>query len=178
MLEADGTIPPSPLQPPAMKMNRLLTAILVSAALAVQAVAAINADELAQFLGVSSWQTAIDLPAGSYTVELYEFANGAVTERLMVSQPEWAERPDAGLTIIAGPREGNYRITIGCANRGTWGAVTKVPLFDTTMSNGLPPKIQDGDYVLFGKPLEGASGLSAQNLQGYARGFLLRIKKI
>src|SRR5213075_3210469 len=82
---------------PAMKMNRILIALLASAALTVQGAAAITADELAQFLGVSSWDTVVDLPAKTYSIELWEFADGAVTERIVVSQPEWAERPEAGL---------------------------------------------------------------------------------
>jgi ankyrin repeat protein len=74
-----------------------------------------------------------------------------------------------------GPMKGNYRVTLGLGNLGTYGMPTKIPLFDVTRTNPIPAKIGEGDFVIFGVPKEPFAG--ANDPGSYSNGFMLRIKK-
>jgi hypothetical protein len=160
-----------------MKLHILLLALSFPGPFLLSSASAITADQLAGFLGVSDWRTVIDLPAEAHTIELWEVRDGEPTERLLVSQPEWTKRPEAGIAVIVGPRDGNYRITISFSSGGTLGVVTKIPLFTQTVSVPLPPKIQEGDFALFGTSRQGAMTQGTDGAKSLAKGFLLRVRK-
>jgi ankyrin repeat protein len=164
-----------------MKLPRLVFACLSSLATLTAGAAAIEADELAQFLGVYSWSTQVSLPPDSFSAEILQIENGAVADRLLMPTAESSHGESGGLRIILGPvfngpMKGNYRVTISVGSRGTLGMPTKVPLFDSARSNPIPNKIGEGDFIFFGVPKEPFAG--ANDLGSYSRGFMLRVKRL
>jgi hypothetical protein len=156
---------------------RFLCSVVAAALLLGRSTSAITAEQLAAFFNVSSWQTVVDLPAETYSIELYEIADGAVTERVAESQPAWTRKPEAGITIMSGLEEGNYKVAIVFSSGGTVRAATKVARLDRTIQPTLPAKVREGDFVLFGKPAEGDAARDFNEVKSYSRGILLRIKK-
>lgn len=160
-----------------MKLVYRCIAFLSLALFSLPGASGITVDELARFLNVSSWKSVIDLPPESYSVELYPIELGEVGERILVSQPETTRHPEAGIMIAVGPQDGNYKIMITFGSAGSLSAVTKVPLFEQTLSQSLPDRLRAGDYVLFGQPRQGAKPADTSTIRGFAKGFLLRIKR-
>lgn len=142
-----------------------------------------SADELAQFLGVNGWKTVVDLPAETFSIEVWEFQDGAVKDRWIISQPDWTRNPEAGISFIAGPHEGKYKLSFASSAGGILSVKTRVPLFDTTFVPSLPEKVQEGDFILIAQPrtpeaAKAEPGLGQNDLRRYAKGFLLRISKL
>ena len=159
-----------------MKIPGFLVPLLTFAVLSAGAARGVTPDELAAYLGISSWHTTVDLPPGSFSVQICEFADGEVKGAELVSLPDLAKHPENGLTILSGSQEGKYRFEL-VGWSGSHGVPTVTPTLARTILPRLPEKIGEGDFVLFGQPLEGKSVPEPNDLRSYSRGFLLRIKK-
>ena len=159
-----------------MKLVKSLLALLVLSLISAGNSPAITADELAAYLGVSSWHTVVDLPPESFAVELYEFVDGHIKDANLITIPEFAKHPETGLTIMVGSRDEKYRFSLMGLN-GTYGVATEEATFAHTIGSGLPAKIKEGDFVLFGEPLGGELFHDSTDLHSFSKGFLLRIKK-
>ncbi len=137
---------------------------------------AITSDELAAFLGVSSWRTKVDLPSNSYLIQIYEFAEGKISDANLIEVTKLAQFSEIAVTIMAGAQDGKYKFMVTGFN-GSYGAPTDKPLLDRTLSSHLPETIHEGDFILFGKPLIGADFHGKDDIRSYSKGFLLRVKK-
>ena len=156
-------------------MESIFRSLLV-AFVVVHSASAITTDQLASFLNISSWQTVIDLPAESYAIEIREVTDGAVGDAILVSEPQWTRKPEKGIAIMAGTHDGKYKLGIVFSSGGSVRAQTKVPTLDHTLGPPLPEKIQQGDFMLFGKPYDASR--NSHDPKTYSRGFVLRIKKV
>ena len=160
-----------------MKTTNLLT-LIASALLSLHSASAITADELSRFLGVASWHTVVSLPAKSFTVQIFEFADGSVsTHPLIGSESEWTKNPEAGATILVGPQDGKYKVMITFPSGDTITVPTQTSVFSNTRSTHLPEQIEEGDFIFFGQPLGGDSHHGSNELRSYSKGFLIRVKK-
>ena len=155
---------------------RSLLILFVNVVICTGGLSAITPDELAAYLDVSSWHTAVDLPPNSYVVELHEFVDGKVRDASIISIPEFAQHPEVGLTIMSGKQDGKYRFVLKGWN-GTYGTATEEVTFSHTIGSALPDKIKEGDFILFGEPLSGGASHASDDIHSFAKGFLLRIKK-
>ena len=158
-----------------MKTTKLLLVLLTVVMASVGVSSAITSEELAVYLGVSSWRTTVDLPKNSYAVELYEFVDGKVKDASIIALPEYDKHPEAGFTIMGGKQDGKYRFVILGWN-GSYGVTTEEGTFATTIGGSLPDKIKFGDFILFGEPLGGSAFHASHDIHSFSKGFLLRIK--
>jgi len=146
--------------------------------LCLQAPAAVTADELAAYFGIDSWHTVVDMPDGKYALEIVEFVDGAVTNRVLSTKKD---RTMAGgtLSVMAGPEGSKYKFAIMFSDGGTFRAVTEADRFTQSSNPGLPTKITEGDFVLIGEPKthESEGRSDPHDLHSYARGYLLRIHR-
>lgn len=149
----------------------LLTILLFS----IGVVSAITSDELAAFLGISSWHTEVDLPSDSYIVQIFGFADGKIAETDLGEMTKTVKSSN-DLAIIAGKQDGTYKFTIINAE-GSYGIPTSEPALDRTLSPHLPEKVKEGDFILFGKPLLGSEFHRDNDIHSYVKDYLLRIKK-
>lgn len=162
-----------------MKAKQLLLTLLLSTLLSIQSASAITADELSRFLGVANWRTVVALPGKSFTVQVFEFANGVVSNHTLIgSEPEWTKNPEAGATILVGPQDGKYKVMVIFPSGDSITAATQTPVFSTTVSSHLPEQIQEGDFIFFGERLAGESYHGSNDVRSYSKGFLVRVKKI
>jgi hypothetical protein len=161
-----------------MNQLRVLLACISSTLLLAGSSRAITTNELAQFLGINGWHTAVDLPAETYAIEIWEFRDGVVKDRWLMSQPDWTRNPEAGISVLAGPHEEKYKLSMTFSAGGTVSVKTRVPLFNTTFVPSLPEKIQEGDFVFLAEPKKADPSLSQNDVRRYSQGFLLRITKI
>jgi hypothetical protein len=161
---------------PSRLIKALMIAVAVSA-ISTQHVSAVTSEELATFLGITSWHAAIDLAPETYTIQLCSFSNGKVDDALITSEPKWTQHPEAGLTIIIGPRDGKYRILVKFPSGDSLGTLSQMSLLDRTLSPCLPTTIKEGDYIIFGKPSESTTKFGPNDLRGFSEGFLVRLRK-
>lgn len=162
-----------------MKTNNLLLTLLLSALLSIQNASAITVDELSRFLGVESWRTVVALPAKSFSVQVFEFANSVVSNHPLIgSEPEWTKNPEAGATILVGPQDGKYKVMITFPSGDTIAVATQTSVFSNTLSSHLPEQVQEGDFIFFGERLGGDSFHGSNDVRSYSKGFLIRVKKI
>ena len=160
-----------------MKHLLLLLTLISSVSFRASTARAITAEELAGFLGISSWRTTVALPRGSFSVALFEINDGAVGKSILELSPEEvAKKPEAGLSVVLGPRDGKYRVQIRLPDGSSSGSPTDIPLFDSSLSSAIPERVEVGDYVFFGKRKKAAPG-GSNDLGSYERGFLLRVEK-
>ena len=138
---------------------------------------AITSDELAAFLGVSAWHTTVDLPSDSYSIQIYEFADGKVSDADLIEVTKLTKPSENAVTIMAGTQDGKYKFVVTGFN-GSYGAPTDKPPLDRTLSSHLPETIHEGDFILFGKPLSGAAFHAQDDIRSYSKGFLLRVKRL
>lgn len=156
-------------------MKPFCIVLLALLALSLKA-GAVTGDELARYLGVSSWTTTVFLEAGSYVVEVYEIKDGKVDRRLLEGMKEWSTKGATGLTVMIGPEGKSYRVVVAYQKGVTVGATSTFETrFGTSMSPSLPEKIREGDYILMGEPKGQNRGIN-NDIADCARGFLLRVK--
>lgn len=139
---------------------------------------AITTEELAQFLGIHGWKTVVDLPAESYSIEIWEFRNGELVDRWIMSNPDMTRNSEAGISVLTGPYEDKYKLSISFSAGGTLGVKTRVPLFATTFAAPFPEKLKEGDFVFLAEPKKTETKLGQNDLKRYAQGFMLRIQKL
>lgn len=159
-----------------MRIIKLLLVLLAVAMVSTGVSSAITPDELAAYLGITSWRTAVELPPNSYTAELYEFVDGKAKDANIIALPEYAKHPEVGFTIMTGSQNGKYRFVVMGWN-GTYGVTTEEGTFGSTIGGSLPDKIKEGDFILFGEPLGGAAFHASDDIHSFSKGFLLRVKK-
>lgn len=159
-----------------MKLPRFILALL-TCWLAGAPVSGLTVEELSSYLGVSSWQTVVDLPGLTYKVQIYEFANGALADHPLIDHEVQALKTvKADLLIVWGPQDDMYKLMIKDGIGATITVRTKTATFGSTASESLP-NIGAGDYVIFGEPLGSAVMPQVRDFRTYSKGFLLRIKK-
>lgn len=158
-------------------MKTVQIALLALMAFTVK-VKAITADELALYLGISSWKTNVFLEAGTYVAEIHEIKDGKVDRMILEGSKEWAVKGAPGLTVIIGREGQNYRVMLGYQGGTT---VNGSSTFDNRSGlwfyASLPEKVRDGDYILMGEPADRMFG-SHEAVLEYKRGFLLRIRLV
>lgn len=151
--------------------------LLVGGGLASSSAYEITAPELASFLGISAWATKVDLPPGTYTLDISPIENGRIQPSLIQGQIDWSQDPDGLFKFIAGPENGNYRISISSKTGGTLGVTTQVPTIKLLYSPALPSTITEGVYVLMGDLQDRDPKLPQNDPSTYKRGFVLKIAK-
>lgn len=158
-------------------MKTVPIALLALLAFTVKA-KAITADDLALYLGVSSWKTSVFLEAGTYVAEIHEIKDGKVDRMILEGSKESAVKGAPGLTIMIGPEGQGYRVVLAYQGGTTMGGSST---FDNRSGlwfyPSLPEKVRDGDYILMGEPTERMFG-SREAVMEYKRGFLLRIRLV
>jgi len=137
----------------------------------------ITAPELASFLGISSWETRVALPPDSYTVDICAIEDGKVGPGLLGDGIDWSKDPDGRLVIMAGPADGNYRLSIANKASGSLGVTTSVPVFEASHSPSLPETVSEGEYILFVDLVDRDTNGAEDSPATYQRGFLLRVTK-
>src|SRR5258707_3911374 len=93
------------------------------------------------------------------------------------SKRAWTKNRGGGFPVRVAPQGGSYKVAIPFSSGGPLRAATKIALFDQTLSPSLPQKIREGDFVLFGKPVEGYASRDLNDVKTYSKGFVLRITK-
>ncbi len=158
-----------------MKISR--SSILASLAFLFCApqVDAITADDLARYLEVSSYTTIVGLSPGSFVAEVYEIKDGEVAGLVVEGDRRWSKKAEPSLTIMTGTEGGKYRIVVAYEDGVTVSAVTTLQKFSHVISPSLPPRIEAGDYILFGKPKD-AAAKRIDAISSYSSGFLLRVR--
>ncbi len=136
---------------------------------------ALTADELASFLGVSSWQTSVQLPRESTRRRSSRSGTGSGIPRGVVLS--WTSNdtanPAAKLLVI-GRKGDNPGFTIS-TNEMTMGFPFSEPIYGATIINKLPATLGLGDHVLAGEPV-GPVTKDRNSVESYKRGHeLLRI---
>ena len=152
---------------------------------------ALTTDQLAQFLNIHSWESEVQLPRNSFTVEVLEFSDGKVGKAVFPAYDDSTDAAKASSATIATPivvmwkPEGKsieLTVTMGSPETGTQ---TRPGLSDacdnfhgpTVFMRG-PQSIKEGDYILGGEPLEhDGTYRGTDNIKDYKRGLLLRIIK-
>lgn len=139
---------------------------------------AVTADDLALYLGISSWKTSVFLEAGTYVPEIYEIRDGKVDRMILEGMKEWAVKGAPGLTIMLGPEGQGYRVVLAYQGGSTVSASSTFEgRFGTAVSPTLPEKIREGEYILIGEP-KGRIARVSEEISDYKRGFLLRIRLV
>lgn len=139
--------------------------------------AEITAPELASFLGISSWQTKVLLPQDSYKLEVCPILQGTLGSDLFSNSVDWSKDKTGEFILISGPKDDAYRITVTSQTNGTYGTVTKIPLFEATYSPALPKTISEGVYILFVDMVDRKPQGAQNDPATYKRGFVLRVTK-
>ena len=160
-----------------MKIHLQPITLILAFAAAIQATLAITTDELASYLGVSSWNTTIDLPPESFIVEIYTIKDGAPNKRLIEGMTEWSKAPEKGITFMIGSVEIGYKVVVKYGGGVTMTAIPPMKNFTHTMSSELPDSIGEGDHVLIGKPYPDYNNSPINPVSGYSEGFLVRVTK-
>lgn len=137
----------------------------------------ITAAELASFLGISSWETKVELPPNSYSIEICPFEDGKIGQGLFRDQVDWSKDPEGKVTIIAGPEGDNYRFTISSKTAGTFGTTPRISRFDMTYTPSLPDTVSEGVFILLAEPRKGDGTAPQNDPASYKRGFVLKITK-
>jgi len=158
-----------------MKHLRSIPLLIAIFAMTLTCSYALTADELARYLGVSSWTTVIDLPPQSFVAEIWSIKDGVPEKQLIEGMAAWNKMPEKGITIMLGSQDNKYKIAIAYGGGVTMTTATSIPSFNSTMGSSLPKTLAEGDYALYGTPKE--KGLKAEDVASYKAGFLLRIKK-
>lgn len=137
----------------------------------------ITAPELASFLGISSWDTKVLLPPNTYSMDICPIQDGKIGDGLFQGQLDLSKDPDGKYTIMAGPNDRFYRLTVSSKRGGSFGVTPSIPRFDRTYSPSLPDTVSEGVYILFvdlvNRDVKGAQNAPAT----YKRGFVLKITK-
>ena len=153
---------------------------------------AVTADELATHLGISSWNTVVDLPLQSYTVELYEFQNGKIGKRLWGDQSWSSESPEGGgrihLSFLVSVETGKLKGTAISALKPD-GATVSISFFSETLTSvpsvrhGLPAKFKEGDYFMGADELQGSKMIpfgdkrpAEEFVKDFKSGLVLRVR--
>lgn len=157
-----------------MNTRHNITALIAASILAALPASAITTEDLARYLGVSSWSTSVELPPQSFVAELYTIEAGKVGARLLEGMPAWSNEPEKGLVIMLGSDNGKYRVVFAYGGGVTMSVQSGIPTFSATLSPGLPKTVTAGDYILFGQPNKKKG--AADDISSFERGFLLRIK--
>ena len=159
-----------------MKHAKLLLTLLVTFMVGGNVGKALTTDDLAAFLGIYSWHTVVDIPPDSYSLQIFRFADGKVADADLLKVTKLTKEQSNDVTILVGTEEGKYRWMIRNAG-GSYGSPTSDPKLERTCSPPLPEKVQEGDFLLLGAPLEGRPFNGSTDLHSYSKGYLLRIKK-
>jgi hypothetical protein len=159
-----------------MPSPRFIAILFAVAAFATSHALAITADDLARYLGVSSWSTAVALPPGSFVTEIYSIKEGRPDKLLLEGNSKWNQRPEKGIVVMLGVEDGVYRVVIAYGGGVTMGSKTGIPKFGSSISPGLPSRLQAGDYVLVGQPQSFQSKQSSEAVSDYSSGIFLRVK--
>ena len=135
---------------------------------------ALSPEELAAYLGVSSWRTTIDLPPNSYFVELREFAKGVAGQKIIECGPDMLMPKKQRLTVMLG-RDG---AAMHFRDGGSVFKSTKKSLRTDELAwpIKLPRNVGLGDFVLYVQAPQFFDEQQMENMPSYARGFLLRIR--
>lgn len=176
-------------QHPTRIMKYLLT-ILFTLSCCCQSFS-LTADQLAEFLRISSWESEVQLPANSFTVEVLEFSDGKVGKALTPTydDPDTASQnpPLTGGTpvlIMWKPGEHGLFLTVTMGTPAN-GSETRPGFHEACqnfigifVSGRILKSIKEGDYILGGEPLEHDGAYKGtDDIKDYKRGLLLRITK-
>ena len=162
-----------------MKPTKLAIALtLFAVAFSISHLNAFSADQIARYLGLSEWNTTVDLEPETFIVEIYTIKNGEVSERIFEGLAAWSKDAARGITIISGESDGNYKFCVLYSGGDTVRIETKIPTFRVTMHPPLPETIGAGDYVLFGESTPEGRAMRGEDIGRYSKGFVLRIKEI
>lgn len=130
-----------------------ITAILLLGVPTISRSEDLTAQELSKHFGISSWQTHIDLPPGTFTVSLSEVVEGKITGMVLegIRGPS-DDTHGQRLAIMASPTPQGTQLSV------VMGGVSinnihlkKKPQIPINGSCALPNKIGFGTYVLGGQ---------------------------
>ena len=165
---------------------KYLLAILLALSCCHQSFA-LTADQLAQFLSITSWESErFALPPGSFNVEVLEFSDGKVGKAIteIFAGPDGADQVpsttgNTPILIMWKPSDHGLFLTVtmgGETRPGTPGACQNFS--GPFVGGGNRKSIKEGEYILGGGPLNHNGVYHAtDNIKDYKRGFLLRVSK-
>lgn len=139
-----------------------------------------TASDLASHLGVEFWETQVDLPKGSYSIELYEIKNGAFGQRLTVDEKLPKDHDNKIIVMIREKEEGRGSIVTLKVGNFSYGATSHNPAAENGLLfvNSIPASIGVGEYPLMGIIGDvGAEkkGAAWKNMANYLSGFVLKV---
>ena len=147
---------------------------------------ALTADQLAQFLRITSWESEVALPPGSFNVEVLEFSDGKIGKAAtpIYAGPEAAEQNpsptgNTPILIMCKPSEHGLFLTVTMGLQTRPGIPAACQNFNgPSGSSGIPKSIKEGDYILVGEPLirDGVSHVT-DDIKDYKRVLVLRVSK-
>ncbi len=165
-------------------MKYLLTILLVVSC--CRQSFALTADQLAQFLSITSWESEIALSPGSFNVEVLEFSEGkvvrAVTE--VFAGPDGANQVpsttgNTPILVMWKPSDHGIFLTVTMGGETRPGIPAACPNFlGPSGSMGAKKSLSEGDYILSGMPLnhEGVYHVT-DDVKDYKRALVLRVSK-
>jgi hypothetical protein len=137
----------------------------------------ITAPEIASFLGISSWETRVDLPPDTYSIDICPIEDGIIGSSLIAGQIDWSKNADGRFVFISGTQDGNYKLSVSSPKVGGLTFTTHVPVFKGTYNPSLPETVSEGTFILFADTVARDSTGGQNEPATYKRGFVLRVTK-
>ena len=138
----------------------------------------VTADQLANYIGVKTWDSKVSLPGQSFRVGIFEINKGKVGNPISVGNSGDNSKPDEGFIVMVGIENKKYKIVISYPSGfgPTVDIHTQIAAFEETVGYPLPKTLTSGDYLLFGVPKHDRNTHS--KIEDFDRGFLLRIEPV
>lgn len=148
---------------------------------------ALTADQLAQFLSITSWESEVALPAGSFNIEVLEITDGKIGKAVtpVYGGPEAADQTpsptgNTPILIMCKPSEHGLFLTATMGLQTRPGTPSACPNFNGPFGSiGIPKTLKEGDYILGGEPVRSPDGIYhvTSDIKDFKRGLLLRVSK-
>jgi hypothetical protein len=166
-----------------MKTYRFMKILCLVLFLNISNSIAHTVDDLATPLGGSSWETYVDLPTDSYTIDLYEIKDGGLGKRL-TQFSAFNCKHNARIVIMSSDAEDKTTVTIS-----TGGLSVRIPCADNFSNSPnhhflypiIPAVVTAGEYPLFGCPNETSEKYKnmksdfGKNTEDFINGVVLKI---
>ena len=151
---------------------------------------ALTADQLAQFLSITSWESEVALPPGSFNVEILEFSDGKVVKAIteVFTGPAGTDQVpsttgNTPIQIMWKSSDHGLSLTVTMGGETRPGIPTACQSFQwfqgPTGSTGPKKNLKEGDYILSGELLLNRDGdyHVTDDIKDYKRVLVLRVSK-
>jgi hypothetical protein len=166
-----------------MKIKKPVKIIILLCAWCIPNIMALTAEDIASHLGIYSWETQVDLPINTYTIELYEIKNGALGTRLTMDEmlPKSHQNHIIVMAQIDEKNKANATLKVGDFVHK---ALPINNLFrnsnEVSFKNEIPSTITSGEYPLVGnvdlvKTNKTVGEGLGKNVSDYSNGIVLKV---